>query len=376
MRRRASCVRVVVAIGLMAACVAAQAQITSPPPICFAFNDTGTAAPGALVTLDCTGAFDAHFVAPTTAGVAAIELWRPAGMWSSTRIEIFATVSLGVPATGVPLAVYFGCTTVSYTGPPWAQVFNGWNLCGMSGPPPYVFTFAAGSSYAARITPGTCEPQTFGACVPGACGSFAYDPAGTQMLPYQYAAGVCSPSIAPSGQIPLSIRFRGLACGPGPLASILYFGSLGACGGTPPIVMSSLGFSGPPVLGQPFFVSVLAPPNETALLFWSAGVHTYGAPIVATSPCLHYLNLQSFTALAQLGVEPLASGFTSPIPWPWGGPVIGGTLTWGFTIPASPALAGLAIGVQGVILGPTGSMTFAPGITGQVTGPAMLTLGY
>ncbi|HEY5908706.1 MAG TPA: hypothetical protein VIZ31_11735 [Vicinamibacteria bacterium] len=374
MHRRASCFRVVIAIGCVAAGVAARAQITSPPPICFAFNDTGTSAPAALVTLDCTGAFDAHFVAPTTAGVVAIELWRPAGMWSSTRVEIFATVSLGAPATGVPLAVYFGCTTAQYTGPPWAQVFTGWNLCGMLGPPPYMFTFAAGSSYAARITPGTCEPQTFGACSPGACGSFGYDPAGTQMLPYQYASGVCSPSIAPFGQIPLSIRFRGSACGPSPQASILYFGGL--CGGSPPVPWSSLHFSGPPVLGQPFFVSVLGPPNETALLLWSAGVNMSGAPIVASSPCLHYLNVQSFTALAQLGAQPLASGITSPIPWPYGGPFIGGALTWGFTVPASPAFAGLLIGVQGVLVGPTGSIALAPGVTGQVTNPVQLTLGY
>jgi hypothetical protein len=113
-----------------------------------------------------------------------------------------------------------------------------------------------------------------------------------------------------------------------------------------------------------------------ALLFWSAGVNMGGAPIVPTSPCLHYLDLQSFTALAQLGAEPLASGITSPIPWPYGGSVIGGAFTWGFTVPASPALAGLLIGLQGVILGPTGTISFATGIAGQTTGPTQLTLGY
>ena len=136
------------------------------------------------------------------------------------------------------------------------------------------------------------------------------------MLPYTYAPGLCSPTHPLSGQIPLSIRFRGYACGPGPLASITPVGNVGACGGTLPIYFSTLDFSGPPVLGQPLFVSVVGPPNETAYLFWSSGTDPYGIAVAAGSVCRFYLDIPSLLMLAAAGGEPIASGFLSPATGP------------------------------------------------------------
>jgi hypothetical protein len=350
--------------------VAARAQITSPPPICFAFNDPGTAAPGAQITLDCTGFFEAHFVAPASSFVERIDVYRAGAQWSFTNVAIFATPSLGAPPTGTPIGTYFGCAAYSASQ-------EGWDACWIYSPTNTAIAFTAGTTYAARITVGPCGPQNWGYCTPGGCYTFSYDPAGTQPLPYAYAAGVCSPSIGPSGQIPLSLRFRSLTCGPGPLASITVFaGSVSGCGGTLPIAVSSLSFSGPPVLGLPLFVSILGPPGETAYLLWSAGLSPTGIPVAPGSPCGFHLHIPSFTALAAAGAEPLASGFLSPIPWPYGGPFTGGTVTWGFTVPGSPAYAGLSIGVQAVVVGPSGTLALAPGVTGQLTGAVLLGLGY
>ena len=196
------------------------------------------------------------------------------------------------------------------------------------------------------------------------------------MLPYTYVPGLCTPTHPPSGQLPLPIRFRGYACGPGPLASITFVGNVGACGGSFPIYYSTLSFSAPPVLGKQVVVSIMGPPNETAYLYWSLGTTPFGIAFAPTYVCGFYLDIPSLLTLSAAGAEPIASGVLSPVPSPDDGAYNVGAVAWTFWVPGDAGLVGLALGVQAIVVGPSGTLTLAPGLTGQVTAAYQLGLGY
>jgi hypothetical protein len=83
------------------------------------------------------------------------------------------------------------------------------------------------------------------------------------------------------------------------------------------------------------------------------------------------LDVPTVLALVAMGAQPLASGVLSAMPTG-----SGGTITWNFVVPAIPLLAGLQIGLQAVVVGPSGTIPILPGVTAQVTSTYLLTLGY
>lgn len=345
----------VLAVGL---CMgqAALAQITSPPPICFAFNDVGSGTPTGTIAFACGSWFPsaslvAHFMAPSAAAVDLVEIWKP-GQGTHTIIDLYATAFMGGPFVGPALGTF------------WGDYQNaGWDACWTAAP----VNLVSGASYAVQIRQVPGAPQTVFSC---GCYTISFDPAGTTLLPYQYGPGPCTPSL-PShvGQVALPLRFRGLACGPGPLASVQFVQSDGPCGGS--TYWSQLTFTVPPVLGLPFPVSITGPGGETAFLFWSLGVsQSGGAPLAAGSACLIRLDLSSAIALAGMGAQPLASGvLSSP-------PTGSGIVTWNFLVPGAASLAGIQLGAQAVVVGPSGTIPFLPGVTAQVSSTFLITLGY
>jgi hypothetical protein len=337
------------------------AQIVSPPPICFAFNDVGSGTPTGTIAVACnqndpTAGFVAHFVAPSGATVDQIEIWEPSGQNAVTVIDVYATTSLGGPFAGSALGTFLG---------DWQSA--GWDPCSKWTAAPVVL--AAGSTYALQLKQLSGGPQMWWYCV-ASCYTFSYDPTGPTPLPYQYTPGACASSLPPSGQLALPLRFRGLTCGPGPLASAQWLP--GQCGGTGPYwTWANLAVSTPPVLGLPFPVTVVGPPGETAFLLWSSGVSQPGTQIAPGSPCVTLLDVPSVLALAAMGAQPLASGVLSATPTG-----SGGIITWNFVVPAIPSLAGLQIGAQAAVVGPSGTIPILPGVTAQMTSTYLLTLGY
>jgi hypothetical protein len=201
------------------------------------------------------------------------------------------------------------------------------------------------------------------------CQNLHYDAAGAALLPYQLLNGpTCPNSVPVAGQLPIALRFRGFACGPGPLASVSVVGSQcgNSAGGTP----AYLGSVTPPVLGQPWVATLTGPYFETAFLFWSVGINAIGTTIPGSS-CQHFLDSQSVQTLAVAGLEPLGST-TLTLP-------INVTVAYAiatFTLPALPSLAGVVLGAQAVVSGPTGTIPLGPGTSGQLSNALQLTLGY
>jgi hypothetical protein len=76
-----------------------------------------------------------------------------------------------------------------------------------------------------------------------------------------------------------------------------------------------------------------------------------------------YLEPHSFQALSASGLEPLATFSLVPF-----------QTVWSIGIPADPALAGVIVTTQALILGPSGIPT--PVGNGQATNALQLTLGY
>jgi hypothetical protein len=110
------------------------------------------------------------------------------------------------------------------------------------------------------------------------------------------------------------------------------------------------------------------PGGGTAHLFWSGGLNLAGSPIAPGSPCLHYLDEASLATLAAAGAEPLVSGTIPPL-YP-------SLLSWNFTIPSSPAYAGLVIATQALVVSSTGTIPIGGGLFAQTTNVFQLTLGY
>jgi len=354
--------KLVTAISIIAGMGASQIY-TSPPPICFAFNDTGAVTSTSMVPVECVvGALTVHFTAPASAVVERIDLTGlvlgylgPGGLTSIPTYELYATSSLGGSLLGAAIA----------------SLNDGWNS--VLGP-------AAGTWDWIRLVPTTPVSLTGSttyallvrllqpACYPS-CLYVGFDPAGAQPLPYQLTSGsICPAAVPASGQLPFALRFRGTSCGPGPLANVTLLGNPPCLSVSPTNIYSTL----PPVLGSAWFVSALGPYNETAYLFWSVGVIPAGLPIPGTA-CPLYLDPSSVQALSLLGAEPLASGTLSA---PSSNHPGLGSAIWGFTVPASPAFAGAILGAQALVVGPSGSIPLGGGAFGWVTNALRLTLGY
>jgi hypothetical protein len=355
--------RMPVLLVLALAHVALAQVVSSPTPICFTINDVGSATPAGAIVLPCSvsepsAAFIAHFAAPASATVDFIAIWAPPAQGAGTQIELFSTAVLGGPSTGPALGSFLGFDAAA----------SGWDPCWRTTPAPVVL--ASGATYAIRIRQvGSGAPQYWWACSQS-CYTFAYDPAGATPLLYQYTSGSCASSVPPTGQLALPIRFGGLACGPGPLASVQWTHS--ACGGSGPFP-SDFVFTAPPVLGSSFPLTVVGSAGDTAFLCWCVGVAPPhgGIPLTpAPSVCFLRLDSQSFVELAALGLEPLASGALAPTASG------SGIVNWAFDLPSDPALAGFQIGIQSVVIGPSGTVPLLPGVNARLTPAYQLSLGY
>jgi hypothetical protein len=136
---------------------------------------------------------------------------------------------------------------------------------------------------------------------------------------------------------------------------------------------STLSSVTPPTLGGSFTLSLSGPANETSYVFWSGGVNPGGSFIApGVSPCVHYLDVASLTTLASQGAEPIATATIPPNPFD---PAVG-TVSWTFPVPPSPIYAGLVIGIQGLIVGPSGTIPIGGGVFARSTTALQLTLGY
>jgi hypothetical protein len=80
---------------------------------------------------------------------------------------------------------------------------------------------------------------------------------------------------------------------------------------------------------------------------------------------MNRLDAASLQSLIQQGLEPLASATVPPT-----------GLTFVFTIPLQPSLAGTTIGLQGLIVSPWGTIPIGGGAMADVTNLVALTLGY
>jgi hypothetical protein len=333
---------VVLAAVLAIACPG-QGVYTSPTPVCFSFNDASPPS-ATTATVGCSGVY-VHFGAPASAAIEEIEFWSPGGGLAGVPIAILAyqTSALGVPPSTPLIGVFLGSFGSA----------NDWKKVVSTAP----VNLTAGSTYAILIAvspfPG---PSQCANCVP-----LSYDAAAATLFPYHFVQNPSCPLTVPSvGTFGLRMRFRGVGCGPGPLASV--GPSLGSsCGsnGYPAYLYSS----SPPVLGSTFTVSVSGPQNESAWLFWSGGVNPTGSPLAGSS-CLTYLDVASANALAALGAQPLLTGVLSGVAL--------GYVTWNIPVPPSPAHAGLVIGLQAAVTGPSGTILGQ----GHVSNGLKLVLGF
>jgi hypothetical protein len=344
-------------IGVIAATVlgCARGQATSPPPVCFAYNDQPVPPyQFSHVQVSYYAGLTLHFVSQVTSPLERIELGvQPVNLplvAPPLAIDLYQTSAYGTPPTAPPIGSFS-----SQGGWPWAEFLA-------PIPPP---TVTAGSSYAVRIFafyPGSPNPPP-----PFDCAPVYYDLNATAPLLYELATTMfCPPSIPTMGSIGLIIRFRGTGCGPGPLASVGYVVGSFPCGHTTLADVAMIASTTPPVLGSPWLMSISAPANTTADLYWSVGVAPpVGWGFVPGSLCAAFLDQQSLLALMQLGVEPLSS-----LVVPAGG------LTQTFWVPGDPALAGAVIGVQALVINPNALIPLGGGVFGQTTPALKLTLGY
>ena len=222
-------VSIVLGINILAG--AGAQTITSPPPICFSFNDTGSTAPPPSISVDSTaGMLTVHFTAPVSAAIERVDFRLPyiyggPCVGSGGGYALHATSSPG-GAILVPALTTFTLASVVEPSSGWTQYIR------LSTP---TVQLTAGASYA-LLAQGFCL----------GCSYMAYDVAGTTPLTYQVVQS-CQPSTPASGQLPFAMRFRGTACGPGPLASVT------SLGGTSSVPWIAPGGGNTPVLGAPWF---------------------------------------------------------------------------------------------------------------------------
>jgi hypothetical protein len=322
--------------------VAAPGQVTSLPPVCFGINENSPWAQfGPSFPVSSPGGLTVWFTAPMSTMIDIIDLpctfsWGGPG----TFADLYAAPAIGVPPVTPSLATFFPTD------------LGGWVPFKTTTPAPVT----QGGTYALTLTaflpPGS----------PTACASVLYDPNAPVALPYQLNTAPCQPiPTPPSGTMGFIARFRGSSCGPGPLASSVVVGS--HCGNT--FGGGNSLTAGYPGLGVAVTVSLWSTPG-VAYLFWALGTNVIGSPIVAGSPCVHYLDPASLTTLFANGLEPLAQttvSFNQPI-------------SWTFQVPSSPAYAGAVVGLQGLVVSAAGTIPLAPGVTAWTTNALNLTLGY
>src|SRR5206468_2495868 len=116
-------------------------QVTSPHPICFAFNDTLPTTSN-QVSIHCGGLFWLHFTAPANSAIDEIDLLGPPGglVGPYLYMAAYQTVALGVPPSTTPLGTLSGgFSFVSY----WAVATT-----------PTPLSLTGGSTYAISIAIG------------------------------------------------------------------------------------------------------------------------------------------------------------------------------------------------------------------------------
>jgi hypothetical protein len=328
-------------VAMVGAVVSAQAS--SLPPICFGFNQNSPYAMyGPTIGVPFSGGLTAHFTAPMSTSVEVVEV--PVNFcWCSPPIfvDLHRTSALGVFPIGPPVGSF-----ASSNG-----VLGGWSALTAAAS----VMLTAGSTYAVTIRAVPSVGQ--------ACFTLQYDPAAAQQLPYQFVGVACPPPAAQlpsSGTVGLMIRFRGIACAPGPLAAVAYVGS--------PCSTGSAGqlFGGLPGLGFACNLYFLPPISGTAYLFWSFGVSPVGTPIGLGTSCSHYLDPSSLSMLTAVGAEPLGQA-----------PCVANVNTgWTFWVPSNPALAGITVGMQALAVGASGPIPMGAAGFGHSSNAVVFSLGY
>jgi hypothetical protein len=344
-------------------CAPTFAQVSSPPPVCFAFNDTsppGTGSPPfPSAYASYSGALWVHFQAPTTATIERLEVWGGIGCFfclgPTVTFDVHPTPALGIQPTAPKLGTFNGA-------------FGGlasWYPFTSAVPIP----FTAGATYAFFIRGYPLIPNS--SQYPLVCVPIPYDPSGPAQLIYQFVPTAWCPFGSPfpaAGTIGVMLRFRGASCSPVPLASIVQVGT--PCGAAPGVYPpAGLHSYTPPVLGTTNWpLSVVGTPGD-AHLFWSGGINLAGSPLPG-STCLHYLDPASLTALASMGVEPLVTATLVS-----SGSGSAGA-TWTLPITANPFYAGFVISAQVLLVGSTGTISLGAGLFAQTSNAVQITLGY
>jgi hypothetical protein len=329
-------------------CAAASAQ--APP--CFAFND---AVPGTV-----------PFDVPYFGGLSAT--FSPTSALVANQMEIFGGAATG-HGLEMTLRLVDAATGLAFD-PPLAQGTFGGPFAPPSGWQTAILTAAAPlnpfETYRIDLS-ATPSPFTF----PGSYPLVTFplllaDPsAATTLLPFDFACFTTLCAGAPTtGTLGLKIRFRGGQCGVAAVAQSVPVGEPcpADAGATtlqclpPPIPggSSTLLFANAGPAGLPLFV------------FWSFGVDVLGTQTFGPNGCPIYLEPTSLALLSAAGFEPLAAGATN------GFSMSALFVNW----PADPAIAGLVLGLQGVVVDPAGVPTGIPGFGVRTTNGLRATVGF
>jgi hypothetical protein len=312
-------------------------QVSSPPGLCFSFNDApGT--PSSYLPLVSGGGIYVGFTAPVPASIERIDI-------ENAGFPIAATITVAVhQSNGTALGALIGLGASGAQTTSWMPLLL---------TAPVVLT--SGAFYVLHLTISSGTFQVAG------------DAAQPVPLPYLLGCGLNPPPIFPpcssypiSGTFGARLRFRALACGPTPLASAVQVG--GGCGIAP--VFPSLSTNLPPVLGTTTFpLWVTGFVSGYIQIFWAVGPATAGMNLGLGGGCTSYLDPVSVQALYLLGLEPLLAG-----------PTVGIQTAFQTTLPSSPGLAGAVFTAQALITGPSGVPTPFGNI--QLTNALQVTLGY
>jgi hypothetical protein len=318
----------------------ADAQVVSPPPICFSFNDAAPlpfGLPTVAIGNALPGDLGVFFTCPVSSTIDRLDLWKATGSAWNFVLRIVET------ATGTTAGSYSTQAVFSASG---------WQACATTA----AASLSAGTSYVLfvqAVPMGTTS-----------CWSLPYDPAPVSPLSYQLTGPTpCPGAIAPTGQLGLIVRFRGASCGFGPPASVQIVGATCGVG-----VTLTLNSSAPPAYNTNWpLVLFTQAPSSTAYVFWAAGVYPAGLPVVPGSSCLHYLDPVSLTAFASASLEPLVSAILPPPPL--------GLAAWTFPIPGI-AYAGATAGLQALVVTPAGTIPLGGGTFGALSNALLITIGY
>jgi hypothetical protein len=321
-----------IAFVLVIAVASAAAQLTSGPGVCFAFNPY-IPGPSSYLPLVAGGELYFGFTTPVTASVERIDLVTTFPVTSQViSVQVFQ-------ATGTTLGTFLGSGSAI---PQTAHL-------ALTAP----VAFTAGSTYAVRLTISSSFLVIIGNSVPS--------------TPIQYVlnCGATPPALFPpcsshpvTGTFGACLSFRSNACGQTPYAVATQIGT--GCGAA-----ANLSVNAPPVLGSALqFLASGFFQSGSCQVFFAAGPATAGVSLPFGPGCNAYLDLVSLQALASAGLEPLSS-------FP-----IQGTFSGAFVnIPLNPALAGVTLTTQALLLLSTPSIPTAYGNL-ALSNAIELTLGY